>query len=341
MVNILIKSKIIKFTVILRRIIVKALIVFLFLELTTYGWADSPAAGPDISPEGNRSETNLKNMVIHLSQKIGIRNYKYYQNLNLAAEYILNQFKDMGYSVEVMTYQINDKEYRNVIAEKPSTQQGNGVIIVGAHYDSCFNPGADDNASGVAGILELARLLKGVDTQSRIQFVAFVNEEPPFFKTDYMGSFVYVSRVKEKKEKIKAAIILESIGFYTEKRNSQRYLPLLGFFYPNKGNFIGVVSNFPSRKILKKIVTSFKRTSEFPIESVTAPGGIPGIDFSDHWSFWKNGYPAVMVTDSAFLRNRNYHKQTDLPSTLNYEKMAEVILGLKESVECLANSEGL
>jgi hypothetical protein len=154
-----------------------------------------------------------------------------------------------------------------------------------------------------------------------------------------MGSFVYASRMKEHKVRISAAIILESIGFYTEERNSQRYLPLMGMFYPNRGNFIGVISNFPSRQIMKKVVAAFKKTGRLPVSSVTAPGGTPGINFSDHWSFWEKGYPAVMVTDTAFMRNKNYHKPTDLPNTLNYERMADVVWGLRAAVVDLANGD--
>ena len=295
------------------------------------GWTEaSDVSG--FSLNKREIEINLEKIVVYLSERIGVRNYERYQNLNLSADYIADQFVKMGLDVEVMSYWFKDKEYRNIVAEKPSKNKEKGIVIVGAHYDSCFNPGADDNASGVAGMLELARLLKKVETKKRIRFIAFTNEEPPFFKTDFMGSFVCASQMKKNEEKIEIAIILESIGFYSEERNSQGYPFPLGLFYPNKGNFIGVVSNFPSWKIAKKIATSFKNNAKLPMEFIAAPAGVSGIDFSDHASFWKNGYSAVMVTDTAFLRNKNYHQQTDLPGTLNYGKMAEVVWGLKEAV---------
>lgn len=287
----------------------------------------------------NQIVKSLKHTVAHLSQTIGIRDFRHYRNLGLAADDITRRFQESGYHVDVMTYEVNGREYRNIMAEVPGDHGRKPFIVVGAHYDTCDNPGADDNASGVAGLLELARLLKGAHTDNRIQFVAFVNEEPPFFKTRDMGSFVYASRMKEQKQEIKAAIILESIGFYTQEKNVQRYPPLLGFFYPNKGNFITVLGNFPSRKVLKKVVAGFKKSSGFPIESLIGPSLISGIDFSDNWSFWKNGYPAVMVTDTAFFRNKYYHTPRDLPETLNYENMAEVVSGLSNAVLELANGQ--
>jgi hypothetical protein len=147
--------------------------------------------------------------------------------------------------------------------------------------------------------------------------------------------------MKEQGETVLAAVVLESIGFYTDKRNSQRYPPLIGLFYPNRGNFIAVIGNFASRKVLKMTVRVFKQSSDFPVSSLTAPGRIPGIDFSDHWSFWQHGYPAVMVTDTAYMRNKNYHQPADLPETLDYRKMAEVVRGLEAAVRSLAESEGL
>ncbi len=311
------------------RLTLRGLIALGFIMITTYGWAEPLSVNGNQLREQGEIEQNLKNTVVHLSETIGIRNYKYYKNLNLTADYIIAEFKKFGYEVEIMTYEIENKEYKNIIAKKVDEEETKGVIVIGAHYDSCFNPGADDNASGVAGVIELARIFKDKQSEDALRFVAFVNEEPPFFQTDQMGSFVYAKKMKEKGENIKTAIILEMIGFYTDKKNSQRYPPLIGPFYPNKGNFVAVVGNIKSRKIVKNILGPFKEAVNLPIRSLVAPAFIPGINFSDHWSFWKNGFLAVMITDTAYLRNKNYHKETDTAETLDFQKMADVILGLK------------
>ncbi|MBU0467625.1 MAG: M28 family peptidase [Candidatus Omnitrophica bacterium] len=312
--------------------ITRAIIVYLIIMSTTYGWSkeEMSKAHPDI-------KNNLKSIVYDLSENIGTRNYANYKNLEKTTEFIINKFNSFGYMVKIMEYEVNGQVFKNVIAENPTHVDSDDIYIIGAHYDSCFNPGADDNASGIAGLIELGRLLKEEKLSKRIRFIAFVNEEPPFFMTDNMGSRVYTRQLKDKKENIKAAIILEMIGYYSEEKNSQRYPPLIGPFFPNKGNYIAVVGNINSRKLLKKVVKNFKSSSDFPMESIVVPGFISGFNFSDHWSFWKEDYPAVMITDTAFHRNKNYHKETDLPGTLDYSKMAEVVLGLKGAVIKLVN----
>jgi Zn-dependent M28 family amino/carboxypeptidase len=236
-----------------------------------------------------------------------------------------------------MNYTLGGRVFRNIIVDKPGQSSPEETIIMGAHYDTCFNPGADDNASGVAGVLELARLLKGEVLKRNVKFIAFTNEEPPFFLTDAMGSRVYAQAAKRDNEKIKAAVILEMIGYYSEGRNSQRYLTLLGPFYPHRGNFLAVIGNFPSRHLVAKMGKYFKQASSFPVESLIAPSCLSGVYFSDHWSFWKEGYPAVMITDTAFLRNPHYHHDSDLPETLDYEKMSLAVHGLKEAIVRMAN----
>ena len=208
------------------------------------------------------------------------------------------------------------------------------VILLGAHYDTCFNPGADDNASGVAGLLELARLVANRETDRTVEFVAFVNEEPPNFKSDNMGSRIYAMKAKAEKKNIAMVIILESIGYYSQ---NQKYPVFLGPFLPHKGNFISVIGNLYSKLLVNKVKSVFKKYSGFPVESAALPTFISGIDYSDHWSFWQEGYPAVMITDTAFLRNHNYHKQSDRADTLNYEKMAYVIEGFSCALMDLAN----
>lgn len=308
------------------RLIIIGLFAFIIFKATTFGWNFFANSFLNCKPQNNQLAERVKNHVYMLSQKIGNRNIFDYGNLEKTASYITAQFKDNGYDVQFQEYLLEKRKVKNIIATKRGAKMPGETIIIGAHYDSCFNPGADDNASGVAGLLELARFISDKKVERTIKFIAFVNEEPPYFQTENMGSWVYAREAKIKKEAIKAVVILESIGYYTNKINSQRYPIFIGIFYPNKGNFITIVGNLNSRHLVKKITASFKKYSKFPISSL-ALGFVPGCDFSDHWSFWKEGFPAVMVTDTAFLRNFNYHKNSDTWEKLNYENIACIIEG--------------
>lgn len=319
----------------LLKLLKATLISLLLVKSTTFGWNMFPSAPSQLSVDQEIPQ-RLSHTVRILSQDIGARNYAFYGNLRRAAQYIKESFSNLGYAVEEWSYAMEGKGFSNIfvsITKKPF----NEYLLIGAHYDSCFNPGADDNASGVAGLLELARQLKDVPINTNVMLVAFVNEEPPFFATENMGSRVFVRQLKEKGIKVRAAIVLEMIGFYTDQPFSQKYLPPLGLFYPNRGNFIALVGNFHSKGIVDFIRKDFQNHRYFPIEALAAPGFIPGINFSDHASFWEAGIPAVMVTDTAYLRNPNYHQPTDTMEKLDFEKMARVIAGLKETILRLAN----
>jgi len=286
----------------------------------------------DTKTENTQLAKELKHHVYKLAHEIGDRSIFQYEKLKQAERYIADQFSSLGYTVELQKYSVLDKTVINIIATKTGLYRPKEIIIVGAHYDTCYNPGADDNASAVSGLIELARLMSDKQANRTIKFIAFVNEEPPFFKTGSMGSSVYVRYIKERMEDIKAVVILEMIGYYTDEPNSQRYPPFFGLFYPNKGNFITVVGNFSSRGLVRKVVSGFKKQTAFPIESVVTFNFIPGVDFSDHWSFWQEGYPAVMITDTAFYRNPNYHSSTDTYETLDYKSLAEVTKGLNAAL---------
>ena len=323
-----------------RRIIIIVAIGIVLLVLTKfsiYGFRPSHITHLKLTEGQMMTTQRLKNTVTHLSDKIGNRNYVNYQNLQEAAQYIIGTFEGLGYEIEIMEYAIDKIIYQNIIARSPKKPKNQESIIVCAHYDTCFNPGADDNASSVAAMLELARLLRNEKLKTPIEFIAFVNEEPPFFMTKDMGSFVYADRMKKQQKKIKAVINLEMVGYYSDEKHSKRYLPFMGFFYPNRGNFIALVGNFKSRHIMSNVKKAFKENSEFPIESVIAPSRMPAINWGDHWSFWMHQYPAIMVTDTAFLRNPNYHQPTDLPETLDYEKMTAVVFGLESAIIALSN----
>jgi Zn-dependent M28 family amino/carboxypeptidase len=219
----------------------------------------------------------------------------------------------------------------------PGSAKASEIVVVGAHYDTVDEcPGADDNASGVAALLELARLLKDSHPARTIRFVAFVNEEPPWFQTDNMGSLVYAKAVRAKNENVVAAVSLESIGMYSDQPGSQQYPAGFGFFYPKQGNFISFIGNFSSRGLVRQAIKSFRQNAAFPSEGVAAPAAVPGVSWSDHWSFWRQGYPAIMVTDTAPFRNKNYHLPGDQANTLDYDRTARVVDGLSHVIIDLA-----
>jgi Zn-dependent M28 family amino/carboxypeptidase len=212
------------------------------------------------------------------------------------------------------------------------------IIVVGAHYDSVIgSPGADDNATGVAAVIELARAFAGKSSKRTVRFVAFANEEPPHFATPEMGSFQYAQRCKERGENIVAMLSLETIGYFTDAPRSQRYPAMLDLFYPSVGNFIAFVSNLRSRRLLRRCVRQFREHCKIPCESGALPEMISGVAWSDQWAFWQFGYPAIMVTDTALFRNPHYHTATDRPETLDYSRLAAAVEGLTIVVDHLAN----
>ncbi len=282
---------------------------------------------------------NLEKHIRELSDKIGARNYIYYDELNKAAEYIIAEFERSGYSPRVQNYYAEGKMFKNVIAVKEGSNRHREVIVVGAHYDSMItSPGANDNASGVSGVIELARLLTGLQTDRTVKFVAFANEEPPFFFTKGMGSRVYAKEASERREDIRAMVCLETIGYYSEQRNSQSYPIPYGLFYPDTANFIGAIGNFKSRRLVKILEKAFKRNSKFNIITAVVPEFVAGANFSDHDSFWRHGYRACMVTDTAFYRYAYYHTRDDTYEKLNYDKLSLVVGGLHHALLKLAKT---
>jgi Zn-dependent M28 family amino/carboxypeptidase len=218
---------------------------------------------------------------------------------------------------------------RNIEVEVQGSARASEIVIVGAHYDSVLGaPGANDNGSGVAAVIELARLFGGSSPSRSLRFVTFVNEEPPFSHSDAMGSRHYSRRARERGESIVAMFSLETIGYYSERPGSQHYPFPLSFFYPSTGNFIAFVSNLSSRGLLHEAIAGFRRHAGFPSEGAAAPAFLPGVDWSDHWSFWKEGFPALMVTDTAPYRYPHYHTMQDTPDKVDYERLARVVTGL-------------
>ncbi len=278
-------------------------------------------------------ENRLKEHIQYLAGEIGERNSFLYENLERSRHYIEQTLAGSGYSISNDIYSVNGRDYRNVIAEKKGTPATEKIFIAGAHYDTApGTPGADDNASGVASILELARLLYSENPTLTLRFVAFTLEEPPYFRTSYMGSRVHARRCKQRKDRIAGMISLEMVGYYDDRLGSQHYpLPFMRWFYPDRGNFVTLAGNFHSRHLVRQLTDLLSGAAEIPVESIALPF-VPGVGLSDNWSFWKEGYPALMITGTAFFRNSHYHQTSDLPATLSYEKMALLVSGLARAL---------
>jgi Zn-dependent M28 family amino/carboxypeptidase len=211
------------------------------------------------------------------------------------------------------------------------------LVVIGAHYDSVSGcPGANDNATGVAALLELAHRFASRAQHRTVRFVAFVNEEPPFFKTAQMGSVIYANAAKARGDRVAGMLSLETIGYYSDQRGSQQYPAPIARLYPDVGNFIGFVSNIGSARLLLKARKAFRRRTSFPLQSAAAPEAIAGVAWSDHWAFWQAGYSAMMVTDTAPFRYPWYHTSEDTPEKIDYDKLAQVVEGLEAVIESLA-----
>jgi hypothetical protein len=294
---------------------------------------------PALTAEQDTLSKRLRSHVEMLAGRIGERNAEKMKALDSAAAYMRASFAALGYEVSEQTYVIRGQVFRNIEVTLPGGSRAKEIVVVGGHYDSVIGtPGADDNASGAAAILELARLLKTEPHVRTIKLVAFTNEEPPFFFTEEMGSRHYARAAKQRGDSIVAMLSIETIGYYSDSVGSQRYPPILGWFYPNRGNFVGVVGNVASRKLVRRVIRDFREFAAFPSAGSAAPMQIPGISWSDQWSFWKEGYEAVMITDTAPFRNDNYHELSDRPETLNYGHMARVVEGVARTVAVLATT---
>ncbi len=281
----------------------------------------------------------LRRDVQQLSVEIGERNLRHRPwQLAGAAKYIEHQFSVAGLESLRQTYEVDGQECSNLIAELPGQSRSAEIVVIGAHYDTfAGTPGANDNTTGVAGMLAVARFMARHHPERTLRFVAFVNEEPPYFQTDDMGSRVYARECRQKNEQIVAMLSLEMLGYYSDEPGSQTYPPPLGLIYSSRANFIGLIGNTASRDLAWQIVGSFRRHESFPSEGAAVPAAIPGVGFSDQWSFWQERYPAIMVTDTAFFRYAHYHRPDDTIDKLNFDRMARVVRGLQQVVLDLAN----
>lgn len=280
----------------------------------------------------------LRNHVDELCSTPRYRNYRNIESLNMAGEYMESEFLKHTQRVERQEFDVDGKTYWNCIAS--FGPEDGERIIVGAHYDVCYEQdGADDNASGCAGLLELARYLGDASAEAstalsltltyRIDLVAYTLEEPPFFRTFEMGSAVHARYLHQNNIRVRAMISLEMIGYYSDEKGSQDYpVGVLKAAYPSTGDYIAVVGKIGQAKLTRQVKKGMKRNTSVNVESINAPASMPGIDFSDHLNYWMYKFDAVMITNTAFYRNRNYHQITDTPETLDYETMAKVVEGI-------------
>lgn len=266
--------------------------------------------------------------VTKLAGDIGERSTGRKGTLDRAWNHIEDTLSAAGYELKAHRYVADGRTVANLEAVREGQGRASEIVVVGAHYDSAPGaPGADDNASGVAVLLALARAFDNPQPRT-IRFVAFVNEEPPHFQNESMGSLQYARACKARGDDIVAMISLESLGYYRDEPRSQKYPPLVSWFYPDRGDFVAFVGNLSSRWLVREAIGTFRASTSFPSEGAALPSFVPGVGWSDHWSFWKAGYPAIMVTDTAPFRNPSYHTENDKPETLDYERLARVTSGL-------------
>jgi hypothetical protein len=289
------------------------------------------AAAP-LSPEEVTLREELRADVQKLAGEIGERNLRRYPQLLAAAAFIEESLGKSGLKVQRDVYEVSGMTCPNIVGEVAGS--GPGIIVVGAHYDSVIGcPGANDNGSGVAAMLALARRFAARPVAQTLRFVAFVNEEPPYFQTPRMGSHVYAGRCRQRGDDIRVMISLETIGCFSDAPNSQSYpAPLLKAFYPTTGNFISLVSNIPSGGWLRRAVSTFRQQGKLPAEGAALPGFIPGVSWSDQWAFWQHGYCGFMVTDTAPFRYPHYHASTDTPDRLDYDRYTLAVSGMEKVV---------
>jgi Zn-dependent M28 family amino/carboxypeptidase len=283
---------------------------------------------PAVTAEQKSLADQLKADVTYLAGTVGNRDTDHPANLAKAADYIEAELQRAGWKVARHPYVVKGQNVFNLDAEIKG--ELDEVVLVGAHYDSVLGaPGANDNASGVAAVLAQGRRMAKEHPKRTLRLAAFVNEEPPYFQTDEMGSLVYAKACKARGDKIAAMISIETIGCYSDQPGSQRYPSPFNLFYPKEGNFIAFVGNIGSADLVKRIVGKFRNDVRFPSEGAAVLGSIEGVGWSDHWSFWRCGYKGIMVTDTAPFRYRWYHTAGDTPDRLDYERTARVVEGLE------------
>lgn len=319
-------------------LIIAVVLIWLYRAMIHMPGSSYRGALDPLTPDQQFLAAKLRADVQRLAGDMGGRSIFFPRRLAESAIFLDDSLKSAGYTTTSYTFTVRGTACPNIEVVLTGTSKPEEIIVIGAHYDAFQgSPAADDNASGVAAVLALARAFHDHPTARTLRFVLFVNEEPPSFMTGDMGSLVYAKACKARGDTITAMLSLETIGYYSDAKGSQQYPPPLGQLYPSRGNFIAFVGNYSSRRLVRDSIASFREHARFPSEGAALFEGIPGVGWSDHWSFWQCGYPAIMVTDTAPFRNPNYHTAADTPDTLDYERMARVVEGLQAVIAELAN----
>jgi hypothetical protein len=320
------------------RLILDACLLFCLASMAAYandviGMPEQSFSGkqPPLSAHEGDIRNHLESNVRMLAATIGPRNSP--QSLRATTEWAESQFMSYGLEVSEQPYKVDGVTFKNVEGTLSGSTNRKDILIVCAHYDTVFGaPGANDNGSGCASVVELARLLAYTKPKCTIRFVLFGTEEPPYFSTKEMGSYFYAARCKERGEKILGVIVMETLGYYTDEPKSQHYPALLAPAMPDTGNFIGFIANQPSKQFVSQCLGTFRRTTQFPSQGVAAPEWLNGVDWADQYWFWKLGYPGIMITDTALYRYPYYHTPQDTPDKLSYGPFARVVGGMEQVI---------
>ena len=325
-----------------KRLGVLALLIAAFLFWAWFSMIRMPGesfAGPlpPLSEDQADMRHRLEAHVHKLAVAIGPRSKFQPQKLSQALAYARAELEGSGFTVRDHSFPDPDTGLPNIDVTITGTTYPQQIVVIGAHIDTVQNTaGADDNASGVAGVLELASHFAQHPQARTLRFAIFINEEPPSFWTEQMGSLAYAKKCKADGDDVVAMLSIESIGYFDDAPGSQQYPSPLNLFYPDTGNFIGFVGNYGSRGLVRRCVRTFRAEAEFPSQGAALPAALPGIGWSDHWSFWQIGCEAVMVTGTATFRNPHYHEHTDTIDKLDFDRMARVVEGLVPVIEELA-----
>jgi hypothetical protein len=309
-----------------------------FTSIRMPGRSYSGSLAP-LNAEDTALRDRLRAHVVALATTIGARSTSAPAGLARAVTYVNDSLVSAGYSVTHEAFRADSTLCENLIVERPGGALRNEVVVIGAHYDGVLDkPAANDNASGTAAVIELARTFATETLPRTVRFVAFTNEEPHHFQTDTMGSVVNARRARTRGDDVVAMVSLETIGYYDTRPDSQHYPPPLGIIYPDRGDFIAFVGSDVMVGMVRSAIGAFRVRTHFPSEGVALSERIPGVGWSDHWSYWRSGYPAIMVTDSAPYRDPNYHRHSDTPDKLDYDRMTRVVGGLVDVVRHLASA---
>ncbi|WP_111412274.1 M28 family peptidase [Billgrantia lactosivorans] len=320
------------------------LVLFAFAALAGGYWLMLSMPGASFrgepAPLGERGEDLSDRLHAHvraLSEGIGERHYWRPEALQAAGDYIEDAFRAAGHRPRRQAVETGSRVFHNIEVILPGGRRADEVLVVGAHYDTVRgSPGADDNASGVAVLIELARLLQEARLDRSLHLVAFVNEELPFFSTQAMGSLRYARQIGNEGNEVVGMLSLEMLGYFSGEPGSQAYPFPLDRFYPDRADFVAFVGNLDSRRLLRRAIGEFRRHAEVPSEGLVAPPLLGDIRRSDHWAFWKMGMPALMLTDTANFRNPYYHGPSDTHERLDYPTMARLTEALAATLEALA-----